>query len=265
MLCGYAVLGVCAGVIAGLLGVGGGLIIVPILVAMYTAQGFAVELVMQLAVGTSLLTIVFTSLSSMRAHHRRGAVAWRITAQLSTGILLGAGLGGMLAQWLGGLLLAFLFGLFEVAVAAHMALGRPPAVHRGMPGPLRNALAGTLIGALSALLGIGGGTLTVPYLVWHNVSVRRAVGTSSACGLPIALVGALGFALVGLGVEGLPAGSSGFLYWPAALAISVTSVAAAPLGARLAHRIDPDSLKRLFALFIGLLGCWMMIENWPLR
>lgn len=261
LLAGYAVLGVFAGIIAGLLGVGGGLIIVPILVALYTAQGFAADLTMQLAVGTSLATIVFTSLSSMRAHHRRGAVDWPVMLQLSAGILLGAWLGGVLAQWLGGALLGLLFGGFELAVAVQMGFGHSPAAHRGPPGRARNALAGGLIGAVSALLGIGGGTLTVPYLVWHKVSVRRAVGTSSACGLPIALVGALGFVLVGHGVDGLPAGSSGFVYWPAAAAISAASVASAPLGAWLAHRIDPASLKRLFALFIGLLGAWMIVKN----
>ncbi len=264
LLASYAALGIFAGVIAGLLGVGGGLIIVPILVALYTLQGFALEFSMPLAVGTSLASIVFTSLSSMSAHHRRGAVDWHIMAQLSAGILLGAWLGGVLAQWLGGVLLALLFGVFELAVAVQMGFGRPPAAHRGAPGRWRNALAGVLIGALSALLGIGGGTLTVPYLVWHNVSVRQAVGTSAACGLPIALVGACGFALVGWKVAGLPPGSSGFVYWPAVAAISVTSVASAPLGAWLAHRLDPASLKRLFALFIGLLGVWMIVKNLPL-
>jgi uncharacterized membrane protein YfcA len=199
----------------------------------------------------------------MRAHHRRGAVDWTSTAQLSAGIMLGAWLGGALAQWLGGVLLALLFGLFELAVAVQMGFGRPPAAHRDTPGRARNALAGVVIGALSALLGIGGGTLTVPYLVWHNVGMRRAVGTSSACGLPIALVGALGFMLVGWGLDGLPSGSSGFVYWPAVAAISVTSVASAPLGARLAHRLDQAALKRVFALFIGLLGIWMMVRNLP--
>jgi hypothetical protein len=263
LLASYALLGVFAGVIAGLLGVGGGLIVVPILAALYSLQGFAAELTMQLAVGTSLATIVFTSLSSMRAHHRRGAVDWPIMTQLSAGILLGAWLGGVLAQWLGGVLLALLFGLFELAVAVQMGFGRPPAAHRAAPGRVRNVVAGVLIGAVSALLGIGGGTLSVPYLVWHNVGMRRAVGTSAACGLPIALVGALGFALVGRGVEGLPPGSSGYVYWPAVAAISVTSVASAPLGARLAHRLDQVALKRLFALFIGLLGIGIIVRNLP--
>lgn len=261
LLAACAGLGLFAGAIAGLLGVGGGLIIVPILVALYTLQGFPPASIVQLAVGTSLATIVFTALSSLSAHHRRGAVDWGIMVQLSAGIVLGAWLGGVLAHWMGGALLAVAFGLFELAVAVQLAFGRQPAPHRTAPGRLRNAQAGVLIGALSALLGIGGGTLTVPYLVWHNVGVHRAIGTSAACGFPIALIGALGFALVGRHVADLPAGSSGYVYWPAVGAISITSVAAAPLGARLAHRLDQGRLARLFAFFLAVLGLWMIGKN----
>jgi uncharacterized membrane protein YfcA len=254
-------LGLFAGAAAGLLGVGGGLIIVPVLVGMFTARGFAAQYLVQLAVGTSLATIVFTSLSSMWAHHRRGAVNWAVMVRLSAGILLGAWLGGVLADWLGGLLLAGLFGIFELAVAAQMALGRPPAAHRKTPSTYRNAGAGAVIGAVSALLGIGGGTLTVPWLVWHNVNMRQAVATSAACGLPIALVGTLGFIGAGWGQAGLPPGSSGYVYWPAVAAISVASIAAAPFGAWLAHHLDQRRLKRLFALIIALLGGWMTVKS----
>ena len=153
LLAAYLALGVFAGAVAGLLGVGGGLIIVPVLALLYGIQGFAVETIMQLAVGTSLATIVFTSLSSMRAHHRRGAVDWPIMFQLTLGILAGGWLGGVLAEWMGGLVLAGVFGLFELSVAAQMAFGRPPAAHRGAPARLLNAIAGGLIGAISALLG----------------------------------------------------------------------------------------------------------------
>ena len=254
----YASLGLLAGVLAGLLGVGGGLIVVPILAGLFTSQGFATQHLMQLAVGTSLATLAFTSLSSMWAHHRRGAVNWSLMRQLSSGIVLGGWLGAVLAVWLGGLLLAGLFGLFELAVAAQMVFGRPPAPHRTTPGRLRNLVSGVLIGAVSALLGIGGGTLTVPYLVWHKVDVREAVGTSAACGLPIALVGALGFAVVGGGQTGLPAGSTGYLYWPAVIAISVTSVLGAPIGAWLAHRLRRQRLKNTFAGFVAVLGVFMI-------
>ena len=254
----YAALGLFAGVAAGLLGVGGGLIIVPILAALFASQGFATQQLMQLAVGTSLATIVFTSLSSMRAHHRHGAVNWPVMRQLSVGIALGGWLGGVLAVWLGGQLLAGLFGVFELAVAAQMAFGRPPAPHRARPGRIRNLVSGVPIGAVSALLGIGGGTLTVPYLVWHNVDIRQAVGTSAACGLPIALVGAVGFVVVGWGKADLPAGSSGYLYWPAVIAVSITSVLGAPMGAWLAHRLQRQRLKSTFAGFLVVLGLFMV-------
>ncbi len=254
----YLLLGCFAGVIAGLLGVGGGLIIVPILAGLYQWQGFSAEHVMQLAVGTSLATIVFTSVSSSWAHHRRGAVNWVIMAQLSLGIIAGGWLGGVLAVWLGGLALAGLFGVFELLVAGQMAFGRGPAAHRRPPRALRNSLAGAVIGAFSALLGIGGGTLTVPWLVWHNIDVRHAVATSAACGLPIALIGGLGFVIVGWGRDGLPAGTTGYVYWPAVVAISVASVLSAPLGARLAHRLAPHRLKKVFAGFLACLGLVML-------
>jgi uncharacterized membrane protein YfcA len=254
LLTACLMLGAFAGFLAGLLGVGGGLVIVPILAVLYHLQGFDTDLVMQLAVGTSLATIVFTSLSSALAHHRRGSVHWRLVAQLSLGIALGGWLGGVLAVWLGGVLLALLFGVFELLIAAQMLSGRsPPIGHSAAGGPL-NVFAGAVIGAISALLGIGGGTLTVPWLSWHNIDMRAAVGTSAACGFPIATVGAAGFVVSGWGEAGLPAGSSGFVYWPAVAGISVASVLSAPLGARLAHRIDQGLLRRVFALFLACLG-----------
>ena len=259
----YALLGVVAGTLAGLLGVGGGLIIVPILASLFALQGFAPEHLMQTAVGTSLATIVFTSLSSTHAHHKRGAVNWAVVLQLSLGILLGGWLGGVLAVWVGGLVLAGLLGLFELAVAAQMSFGRPPAPHRNLPGLPRNAVAGVVIGSVSALFGIGGGSLSVPWLVWHNLDVRHAVGTSAAVGLPIALIGALGFIAVGLGRADLPAGSTGFVYWPAVIAISIASVLSAPFGASLAHRLDRVKLKKVFAAFIALLGLFMLGKSLP--
>lgn len=259
----YVMLGVFAGVVAGLLGVGGGLIVVPILAGLFTVQGFAAGYVMQLAVGTSLAAIIFTSLSSMLAHQRHGAVNWSVMMQLSLGIVLGGWLGGVLAVWLGGLLLALVFGLFELSVAAQMAFGHEPAAHRTAPGSVRNGVAGVVIGAVSALLGIGGGTLTVPWLVWHNVSMRQAVATSAACGLPIALVGSLGFIGAGWGRPDLPAGSTGFVYWPSVVIIGATSVISAPAGAWLAHRLNPVRLKRIFAGFIAVLGSWMILKSLP--
>lgn len=254
----YLLLGSFAGAIAGLLGVGGGLVIVPVLVALYHLQGFSADHVMQLAVGTSLATIVFTALSSSLAHHRRGAVNWPVMLQLSLGIVTGGWLGGVLAVWLGGVLLVGLFGVFELVVAAQMTFNRRPSAHRAAPGAARNAVAGSVIGAVSALLGIAGGTLTVPWLVWHNIDMRQAVATSAACGLPIALVGMLGFAVVGWQQPGLPPASTGYVYWPAVAMISVASVLSAPFGARLAHRLAPQRLRKVFAVFLALLGVSML-------
>ncbi len=254
----YTLLGLFAGLLAGLLGVGGGLVIVPVLAWLFALQGFPDAALMHLAVGTSLATIVATSLSSIRAHHRRGGVVWPQVLQLGGGILAGAWLGAWIAHRLGSPALAALFGLFELVVAAQMAFGRPPAPHRGLAGVPVNAAAGGVIGAVSAVLGIGGGTLTVPWLAWHNLPMRQAVGTAAACGLPIALAGAAGFVASGWQVAGLPAGSSGYVYWPAALAVSVPSVLAAPWGARLAHRLPQPVLKRVFAGFVALLGVLML-------
>ena len=251
-------LGAFAGLAAGLLGVGGGLIIVPVLAGLYAGQGFPQASIMQLAVGTSLATIVVTSLSSMRSHHLRGAVLWPQVIQLSGGILLGAWLGAAVAHGLNSRVLGILFALFEFAVAAQMVWGRLPEAHRSVPGRWANAGAGLVIGTVSAILGIGGGTLTVPWLVWHNVDIRQAVGTSAACGLPIALSGTLGFVVAGWRVEGLPAGATGYVYWPAVIAIILSSVLVAPVGARLAHTLPQAHLKKAFALLLATLGVLMI-------
>ncbi len=254
-------LGAFAGTLAGLLGIGGGLIIVPILAALFQLQGFAGDHLMQLAVGTSLASILFTALASAWAHHRHGAVAWPLVWQLAVGIAAGAWAGGWLARWLGGQRLALVFAVFELLVAAQLAFGGAPAAHRRAPGALRNGVAGGGIGLLSALLGIGGGTMTVPWLVWHNLEMRRAVATAAACGLPIALVGSLSFLTAGWNQAGLPAGATGYIYWPAVAAISAASVLGAPLGAHLAHRLPQRRLRHLFAGFLTLLGLWMLYSG----
>ncbi len=258
MLVIYLLLGGVAGLLAGLLGIGGGLVIVPVLAWIFSASGFAAGSLMQLAVGTSLATIVITSLSSLLAHHRRAGVRWPLVWQLSGGIVFGAWLGAVLAHYMPSQSLARLFGVFELLVAAQMLFGRPPAEHRTVAGRSKNLLAGGVIGVVSAILGIGGGTLTVPWLAWHNVPMRQAVGTAAACGLPIALAGTLGFAVAGWQNSELPAASTGYVYWPAVLAIGISSVVVAPLGARLAHRLPQRILKRIFALFLALLGLLML-------
>lgn len=255
----YLLLGVVAGVLAGMLGVGGGLVIVPALLVLFGLQGFDGSVVMHLAIGTSLATIVLTSLSSLRAHHRRGAVLWPLVGRLAPGIILGAWLGAAVVHLLPTHALRLLFGVFELLVAAQLAFEVSAVPHRQLPGPGAIAAVGGVIGGVSAIVGIGGGTLTVPFLTWCNVELRRAIATSAACGLPIAVAGAIAFVVTGWHHPALPAASSGYLHWPALLGIALTSMLFAPLGARLAHTLPVRTLRRLFALLLALLGMRVLL------
>ncbi len=260
-LLSYLLLGSVAGVLAGLLGVGGGLVIVPALAWLFFRAGLEPGVIMHLAIGTSLATIVFTSLSSVWAHHRRGAVLWDAFFRLAPGIMFGALLGAVLADRLPSDTLRWIFGWFELAVALQMGLNLKPVPHRNLPGDWGMAGAGSVIGLISAVVGIGGGTVTVPFLQWCNVTMRQAVATSAACGLPIAIAGAIGFVALGWDASALPSWSSGYLYWPALAGIVVASTAFAPLGARLAHRLPAAMLKRFFALFLAFLGLRMLLAG----
>lgn len=254
ILLGYLALGAAAGTMAGLFGVGGGLIIVPALVVAFGLQGVAPEVIMHLAVGTSLATIVVTGASSAWAHHQKGSIHREWFLALLPGLLLGAIGGVFVAGALSGGVLGTLFGLFVIAVAVRMVLDRGPVPGTVAPGRAGMALAGGVIGGVSALFGIGGGTLCVPWLTRCGAQMTRAVGTSAACGIPIALFGAATFAVVGWGNPQLPAGATGFVMWPAFLGIVLASVPFARLGARLAHRLPARVLKLAFAALLTLVG-----------
>ncbi|MDX1654131.1 MAG: sulfite exporter TauE/SafE family protein [Candidatus Competibacteraceae bacterium] len=255
----YLALGAFAGILAGLLGVGGGLVIVPAVAWMLALQGVDDSRIMHLAIGTSLATIVVTSLSSIRAHHRRGAVLWPVFVQLAPGIVVGALLGSLIAAALPGASLQMVFGVFVLIIAAQMGFGFRPIPHRNLPGPAGMAAAGALIGMLSAIVGIGGGSLTVPFLTWCNIAIRSAVATSAACGLPIAVAGTLGFAVTGWGEAQLPSWSLGYIYLPALMGIVTASVLSAPLGAKLAHVLPTGSLRKIFAVFLAMVGVKMLL------
>ncbi len=255
----YLVLGAAAGLIAGLFGVGGGVIIVPVLALSYAAQGMDSSVVMHMALGTSLATIVVTSLSSIRAHHRLGNVPWEVMQRMIPGIAAGALAGAFLAHWIPSDWLQRLFGVFALILAAQIARGGRPSAGRGLPGSAGLAGAGGVIGTGSALTGIGGGSLTVPFLVWCSVPMHRAVGAGAAGGLPIAVAGAIGYMLVGLQVPVLPEWSTGYVYWPAFAGISVATVLMAPLGARLAAWLPAHILRALFALLLVVIGLRMLV------
>lgn len=255
----YLILGTAAGVLAGLLGIGGGLIIVPVLAFTFQSQGFDRGVIMHVAVATSLASVVFTALSSALAHHRLGAVRWPVVWRLAPGIVVGALVTGWVARFLGSDTLRILFGVFACVAAVNMAWERGPSAHRDLPGPAGVTVAGAIIGAVSTLVGIGGGTMTVPFLTWCRVDMRTAIGSSAACGFPIAVAGALALAVSGWGEANLPANSIGYVYWPAALAVALASVLAAPFGARLAHGIPVRMLKRVFAVLLAVIGIRLMV------
>lgn len=254
----YLVFGAIAGVIAGLLGVGGGIVVVPALIWFFTAQGFPQESIMQMALGTSLAAIMFTSVSSLRAHHRRGAVVWPIVKAITPGILVGTFAGSCLAARLPTGFLKGFFVAFLYYVAAQMLLNIKPKAHRQIPGALGMFGAGCGIGAVSSLVGIGGGTMSVPFMIWCNVAMHPAVGTSAAIGFPIALAGTVGYIVNGLSVGNLPPLSLGYISLPALVGVAGVSFLTAPYGARLAHKLPVATLKRCFALFILAMATRML-------
>ncbi|SEM10134.1 sulfite exporter TauE/SafE family protein [Halomonas caseinilytica] len=251
---GYLALGGIAGTLAGLFGIGGGLIIVPALVFAFDLQGVVPEVSMHLAVGTSLATIVVTGASSAWGHYRRGSVHRTWFLALLPGLMLGAIAGVFVAGNLSGGRLGTLFGIFMLLVAARMLLGVRPRPGRLTPGRGVMMLAGVVIGAVSALFGIGGGTLSVPWLSRSGATMTQAVGTSSVCGLPIALFGAATFIIVGWQAPGLPPGALGYVMWPAFLGIVLASVPCARLGVWLAHRLPGRLLRLAFAALLAGVG-----------
>jgi uncharacterized membrane protein YfcA len=252
-------LGALAGSLAGLLGIGGGLIVVPGLALLFADGPVPGDHLMQFALGTSLATIVVTAAASVRAHHHRGAVQWPTVGRLTPGIVAGALIGAAIVGSLPTRTLAIVFGVFLLLIAVRLALPGQPKASRALPGAPTLAGYGAGIGTLSALLGIGGGTLTVPQLTWHNTDIRAAVGTAAACGLPIALTGAGAYIAAGWSTAGLPLGATGYVYWPAFAAVAPASVAFAPLGARLAHRLPRAALRRGFAVFVAVVGVRMLV------
>ena len=260
LLLELALLGLGTGFLAGLLGIGGGILMVPFLTLILNARDYPPQHVIKMAVATSLATICFTSLSSVRAHHQRGAVRWSIVRYLAPGIILGSLLGSQLAAAMPARMLRYVFSGFVVVAATQMFINRKTRPGRTLPGKAGMFGMGNLIGALSALVGAGGAFISVPFMSWCNVAIHHAVATSAALGFPIALAGTIGYALAGWNLHDMPAGALGYLYWPAFLVLSVASMLTAPLGARLAHSMEVVPLKRVFAAVLYLLAVYFVFR-----
>jgi uncharacterized membrane protein YfcA len=259
----FLAIGVVAGFTAGLFGVGGGLIIVPLLYVVFTQMGFDPGVIMHMALGTSLATIIVTSISSLMAHHKNGAVIWSVFKNLAPGLVIGSFLGAGIAGLLSGAHLQLIIGVFAIWVAYQMFVGAKKGVDQNkvLPSTTKQVFAGTGIGVASAIFGIGGGSLTVPYLNHYGVVMQKSVGTSAACGLPIAIAGALGFMLFGMKAQVNVPNTIGFVHIYAFLGISIMSFLTAKLGAKVAHALSPSALKKCFAVLLFSVGCFFIFKG----
>ncbi|WP_028997544.1 sulfite exporter TauE/SafE family protein [Azohydromonas australica] len=255
-------LGCCTGFLAGLLGIGGGMLLVPFLSIILSQRGVPSGMAVKMAIATSMTTIVFTSLSSVRAHHKRGAVRWPLVRNMAPGIVVGGLVAGAGAfAMVKGQALALFFAAFVAFSATQMLRGRPPHPDRDMPGRLGQAAAGSGIGFLSGLVGAGGGFVSVPFMTRCNVPIHHAVATSAALGFPIAVANTAGYLVGGLGLPPALPGALGYLYLPALAVVALASVTMAPVGARAAHAMDVRQLKRAFAVLLYLLAAYMLYKG----
>lgn len=251
-------LGATGGLLAGMLGVGGGMVLVPFTSLLLVAIGVPKALTLKMALATSLGTILFTAISSVRAHHGRGAVRWDLVAGLAPGIVIGALLGAQLTRHLPSPALHVVFGGFLFFAATQMLFGLKPRAARTLPGPAGLGAVGATIGSVSAVVGAGGAFMSVPFMNWCNVSMHQAVGTASALGLPIAAAGTIGYVISGWSLPDLPPGALGLVHLPSLVALATASVLTAPAGAWIAHRMNVVQLRRAFAMLLYVVGAAML-------
>lgn len=256
----FLLLGCFVGFMAGLLGIGGGGIMVPVLTSMFLLQGVPVENVVHLALGTSMASIITTSISSLRAHDVKGAVIWPVVSKMAPGIVVGTFLATLFVSNISSIYLAIFFSMFMAYVAIQMFSNRVPKADRTLSNNTELLIAGSGIGAISAIVSIGGGSLTVPYLIRQNVDIKKAIGTSAAIGLPISIAGTLGYVINGWESYSMGSYTFGYVYFPAVLLISATSFFAAPYGAKLAHKLNISTLKKIFAVLLMILSIKMLIS-----
>lgn len=254
----YLIIGAIAGLLAGLLGIGGGLVIVPALSTLFAMQGFSEANIMHMAIGTSLATIIFTGSSSVLSHYKHGNLDIDIAQKILPGVVLGSIIGPLLAHHLSSATLKLVFASFVLLIGLQMLIARTPAAHRNLPGMLGLSSYTLASGSLASILGLGGGAFLAPFLAWCNVEMKKAAALGSAMGLPISIFGTIAYISSGMNAANLPAATIGYIFWPALVGIVITSVLFAPLGAKLAHVLPNLILKRVFGVF--LIG--MAIKMW---
>ncbi len=255
----FALIGLLAGYFAGFLGIGGGFIVVPALTFLFLKDPETAPWAIHMAVATSLAVMMVTSLSSLLAHHSKGAIHWSLVRSMAAGLVAGAILGAAIADYLPGEALIRVFGLFAILAGFQLIVSRHSDGEKPLPAQPSASAAGGIIGLISALIGIGGGAMTVPWLLWHGVHPKKAVASSAACGYPIAIAGSLSFVVLGQG-GGLPDAALGYVHLHAFAGIALLGALAAPLGAATIHRLPPGMVRRLLGLFLVLVGAHMLLN-----
>jgi uncharacterized membrane protein YfcA len=258
----YLAIGAFVGFLAGLLGIGGGMTLVPILAAIFAATGLATTHTVHLALGTAMASIMFTSSASVREHHRHGAVDWSIVKRMVPGMITGTLLSTLASGWISQRTLALAFAVIVYGGATQILLGKKPSAARKLPGTVGLFTAGIVIGIVCGLVSAGGAFMTVPFMLFCGVAMHSAIGTGAAIGVPVAVVGTIGYIVSGLSAGGLPEWSVGFVYLPALAALVIGSVATARFGARAAHRLPVQTLKRVFAALLYVLATKMLVTYW---
>jgi uncharacterized protein len=254
----YLLLGAFVGFMAGLFGIGGGGILVPTLATIFLANSVPAENVVHLALGTSMACIIGTSFSSFKAHNKKGGVIWSVFKTLGLGVIFGTFLATFVSSYISSFVLAIIFTCFMIYVSIQMFLNIKPKPSRTLPSDIKQVAAGSFIGMISAMVSIGGGALTVPYLLWHNIDIKKAIGTSAAVGFPIAVSGTIGFMINGWQETNWDSYQLGFVYLPAVILIAISSFFTAPLGVKLVHKLPVGILKKLFAILPLVLSIKML-------
>jgi uncharacterized membrane protein YfcA len=257
LLCGGV-----AGFLAGLLGIGGGMILVPFMILVFNNLHFDQSVIVHMAIATGMATILFTTTSAIWAHHKHGSIDWRLVASLSPGLVVGSLIGGSeIFEALNTSWLSLFFAIFIVYTSIQMILNKKPSAGRELPGPLGLFSFGTFTGALASLVGAGGAFITVPFMLWCNVKPHTAMASSSGLGFPIAAAATIGYMYGSWGHPNLPAGSLGFVYIPAVACIVAISIFTAPLGAKMARKLNIAQLKRIFGVMLFFLAAFMFNES----
>ncbi len=246
----FLMLGFLTGLLSGILGIGGGSIIVPTLIYLFTLQNFDPNIVMHLAAGTSLASIIFSSLTTAYTHHRYGTIVWPMVYDLLPGIISGAIIGGLSASYFPTYLLKTIFAYFLIFLGLRMLFTFKPRHDQSIPSRSNLIVVGFIVGVISSLLGVGGGGLLIPYLTRSHLPMRNAAGTAIVCVFPLAVCGTIALIFSGWGNTHLPALATGFVYWHAAINIAITSIVAVPIGVRLSIKLPNILLRRAFALFL---------------